>query len=61
MNLSNVSDVVNALIRSSVNVKQGTGSAIIQGTLQKGAEMDSTMRVAAQNAQGIGTRLNVTA
>lgn len=61
MELSGVSNVVNGLLRSGANIKQGAGAAIIQETLQKGTEMDNALRTTARNEQGVGVRINVTA
>lgn len=61
MELSGVSDVVNGLLRAGANIKESAGASIIQGTLQKGAEMDNALRTTVRNNQGVGVRIDVTA
>lgn len=59
MDVSSVIEGLQSLARSSTNTKAGASAAIITGTLQKGQEMDSTLRSTAMKSLGKGVHVNV--
>lgn len=48
-----------AVTKEAMDFEAGMMAAMINGTIQKGAEMEAVMRDAGLAAQGIGQQLNI--